>query len=123
MSAKVIRSSENLTAREILKVTSRVDAVPLKEVDNKTIIPFYGFVEQEIINENTGEVFTSMLVVSEPAEDGERKLYATRSESFVKALDNIMEVLSEMGDTDPFSIQISKQKSKAGREFVTCSLA
>lgn len=124
MSSKVIKSSNNLSAREILKTTSRVDATPLKEVETGCKIPFYGFVEQEIINDNTGEVFNSIIVISEPDDEtGERKLYATRSESFTKALYEILDVLDEMGDTDPFDIRIAKMKSNAGREFITCSLA
>ena len=123
MSAKVIKSSENLTAREILKTTSRVDATPLKEVETGFKFPFYGYVEQEIVNDNTGEVFNSIIVISEPDETGERKLYATRSESFTKALYEILDVLAEMGDTEPFELRIAKMKSKAGREFITCSLA
>lgn len=123
MSAKVIKSSTNLSAREILKTTSRVDATPLKEVDTGFKFPYYGFVEQEIVNDNTGEIFNSIIVISEPDETGERKLYASRSESFMKALYEILDVLEEMGDEDPFELRISKMKSKAGREFVTCSLA
>ena len=123
MSASVIKSSNNLTAREILKTTSRVDATPLKEVDTGFKFPFYGFVEQEITNDNTGEVFNSIIVISEPDESGERKLYATRSESFTKALYEILDVLEEMGDIDPFELRVTKMKSKAGREFITCSLA
>lgn len=123
MSAKVIKASENLSAREILKTTSRVDATPLKEVDSGIKIPFCGFVEQEIVNDNTGETFNSIIVISEPDESGERKLYATRSESFTKALYEILDVLAEMGDNEPFELRIAKMKSKAGREFITCSLA
>ncbi len=123
MSTKVIDHSENLTAREILKITSRSDATVLKDVETGTVVPYVGFVKQEILNEVTGEKFTSIVVVSEPDESGERKLYATRSESFIKAIDNILDVLADNNDTDPFSIRISHLKSKNGREFVTCSLA
>lgn len=123
MSARVVKASENLTAREILKVTSRTDATVLKDVETGSIIPYNGYVKQEIVNEETEEIFTSIIVISEKNDSGEHKLYATRSESFIKALDNILEVLAENNDTDPFSIRISHQKSKNGREFVTCSLA
>lgn len=123
MSARVVDSSENLTAREILKVTSRTDATVLKDVETGTIIPFNGYVKQEIVNESTGEKFISIVVVSEKDESGENRIFATRSESFMKSLDNILDVLADNDDTDPFSIRISHQKSKNGREFVTCSLA
>ena len=124
MSAKVVKTSKNFEgkAREILKITSRNDAIPMKDISNNSIIPYCGFVEQEIVNENTGEVFNSILVVSEPNEDGIKKLYATRSDSFKSALYEIVNALEESGDTDDFSIQIMKLKSKNGREFITCNL-
>lgn len=124
MSAKVVKTSKNFEgkAREILKITSRNDAITMKDVPNNSIIPYCGFVEQEIVNENTGEVFNSILVVSEPNEDGIKKLYATRSDSFKSALYEIVNALEESGDTDAFSIQIMKLKSKNGREFITCNL-
>lgn len=123
MSAKVIKSSEGLTARQILGITSRSDATPLKDVEHGTVIPYCGFIEQEIVNEANGEVFNSVLLISKPDEKGDRKIYATRSESFIRSLYEIIDTLQEMNDTDPFSVKIEKLKSKNGREFVTCSLA
>lgn len=123
MSAKVISASNGLTARQILGFTSRNDATPLKEVENGTVIPYCGHILQEICNESTGEVFKSLLIISEPDESGVKKLYATRSESVGKALTEIIDTLTEMGDNDPFSVSVDKLKSKNGREFITLSLA
>lgn len=124
MSAKVIKTSEGLTARKVLSYTSRNDAIPMKELAKGTIIPFKGYIEQEIINENTGEVFNSLLIISEPDdESGCDALYATRSESVMRSLSNIIDTLTDMGDTDPFSVKVDKLKSKNGREFITLSLA
>ena len=74
MSAKVLEASEGLTARQILGFTSRNDAMPLKEVENGTVIPYCGHILQEIVNESTGEAFESMLLISEPDENGIKKL-------------------------------------------------
>lgn len=123
MSAKVIKTSEGLTARKVLSYTSRNDAIPMKELATGTIIPFKGYVEQEIVNESTGEVFNSLLIISEPDESGSAALYATRSESVMRSLSNIIDTLTDMGDTDPFSVKVDKLKSKNGREFITLSLA
>lgn len=123
MSAKVLSASENLTARQILGFTSRNDATPLKEIKKGTVIPYCGHILQEICNESTGEVFKSLLIISEPDESGVKKLYATRSESVRKSLEEIMETLMDMGDNDPFSVSVDKLKSKNGREFITLSLA
>lgn len=123
MSAKVLKASEGLTARQILVFTSRNDATPLKEVAKGTVIPYCGHILQKIVNESTGEVFESLLIISEPDESGMKKLYATRSESVMKSLEEIIETLEDMGDNDPFSISVDKLKSKNGREFITVSLA
>lgn len=123
MSAKVINTSDGMTARKVLSFTSRNDAVPMKEVEKGTIIPYEGFIEQEIVNESTGEIFESLLLISEPDEIGVNKLYATRSDSVKKSLFEIIDILKEMGDTDPFSVKVDKLKSKNGREFITLSLA
>lgn len=123
MSAKVIKTSEGLTARKVLSFTSRNDALPMKEIEKGTIIPYEGFIEQEIVNELTGEIFESLLLISEPDETGTNKLYATRSDSVKKSLFEIIDTLKEMGDSDPFSVKVDKLKSKNGREFITLSLA
>lgn len=123
MSAKVIKTSEGMSARKVLSYTSRNDAIPMKELAKGTIIPFKGYIEQEIVNESTGEVFNSLLIISEPDESGYDALYATRSESVMRSLSNIIDTLTDMGDTDPFSVKVDKLKSKNGREFITLSLA
>lgn len=123
MSSKVLKASEGLTARQILSFTSRSDATPLKEVEKGTVIQYCGYILQEIVNESTGEVFESMLLISEPDENGTKKLYATRSESVKRSLDEIISTLKDMGDNDPFSVSVDKLKSKNGREFITLSLA
>ena len=123
MSAKVIKTSEGLTARKVLSYTSRNDAIPMKELAKGTIIPFKGYIEQEIVNESTGELFNSLLIISEQDESGYDALYATRSESVMRSLFDIIDTLRGMGDTDPFSVKVDKLKSKNGREFITLSLA
>lgn len=123
MSAKVIKTSEGLSARKVLACTSRSDVIAMKEVEKGTIIPYKGFIEQEIVNESTGEIFETLILISEPDDAGDPVLYGTRSESVKRALFEIIETLREMGDTDPFSVRLDKLKSKNGREFITLSLA
>ena len=108
-------------ARDTLRITSSMDTVALKDVEDGTEIEYCGHVVQEIVNESTGEVFESILV---KAADG--KIYATRSESFKKALDEILTCIAEFGESEneePIILSIRKAKSKNGNTFVTCSLA
>lgn len=124
MSSRIIEKSENLTARQALSYTSSVNVEPLKDVPSGIKIPYVAHILQEITVESTGEIFESLLLISEIEDEiGEHKIYATRSQSFMKALIDIIESLKEMGDTEPFSIKVEKRKSKAGREFISCSLA
>lgn len=117
MSAKVVETS--FTRRDTLRVTTRDDAIPMKEVAAGTEITYSGHVISEITNEETGEIFTSIVVKSA---DG--KLYATRSESFIKKIHEIMELIADEEPSDePLILMITKGKSKNGREFVSCALA
>ena len=75
------------------------------------------------MNESTGEIFESLILISEPDDAGDPVLYGTRSESVKRALSEIIDTLTGMGDTDPFSVKVNKLKSKNGREFITLSLA
>ena len=49
-------------ARDTLRITSSMDVVGLKDVEDGTEIEYCGHVVQEIVNERTGEVFESTLV-------------------------------------------------------------
>lgn len=114
MSATVTESSY-ISKRDIARVTTRQDAVPLKTVETGTQFNYSGYVIQEITNEATGEVFTSILIA---ADNG--NVYATRSDSFIRSLKEILEICA--GDDEPITLQINRGMSKNGREFVSCSL-
>lgn len=118
MSAKVKETT--LSARETLKVTSSLDTIPMKEVEDGKEIQYCGHVIQEIVNENTGEIFESCTVISA---DGSQ--YGTRSESFIIALKEILETIADFSDetdNEPIILKIVKRKSKSGNMFTTCSL-
>ena len=114
MSTKLIESSFE-KKRDIARVTTRQDAVPIKTVPTGTEFEYTGYVLQEICNENTGEVFNSILIA---AADG--KVYATRSETFIEGLKEIIEICAD--DEEPIIIRINRSTSRNGREFVSCSL-
>ena len=114
MSAKLIETSFE-KKRDIARVTTRQDAISLKNVESGTQIEYLGYVIQEITNERTGEIFTSIMIAST---DG--NVYATRSETFIQGLKEILEICAD--DPDPIIIQINRSESRNGREFVSCSL-
>ena len=127
MSAKV--KSTNLTnKRDIMRITTRDDAIPMKDVPSGTEISMTAYVIEEVVKDRgvdpSGEIFDCMLVQTESGD-----LYATRSETFINKILDIMEMLREDGEDVsnlvecPLLIRITQQKSRNGNNFVSCSLA
>lgn len=126
MSAKV--KSTNLTdKRDIMRITTRDDAIPMKDVTSGTEISMVAYVIEEVVKDRgidpSGEIFDCILVLTDTGD-----LYATRSETFINKILDIMEMLGddEMSTDlteEPLRIRITQQKSRNGNNFVSCSLA
>lgn len=127
MSAKVKES--NLKNKiDIMRITTRDDAIPMKDVQNGTEIAMTAYVIEEVTKDRgadpSGEVFECILV-----QDSNGAVYATRSETFIEKIRDIMDELMEGEDytldlkAEPLMIRITKQKSRSGNNFVSCSLA
>lgn len=120
MSTRIMKAPETMSKRDILRITSRDDVIPMKEVTNNTVITVKGYVLQEITKDRgdnpTGEKFNSILVLDE-----NDVLYATRSETFINKFFEIMTLLED--DPEPVEIKISQLKSRNGNLFVSCALA
>ena len=127
MSAK--GKSSNLTnKRDIMRITTRDDAIPMKDVQNGTEISMVAYVIEEVTKDRgadpSGETFDCILVL-----DTAGNVYATRSETFISKILDIMEELREDPETpvdlsqEPLQIRITQQKSRTGNNFVSCSLA
>jgi len=127
MSAKV--KSTNLTdKRDIMRITTRDDAIPMKDVTSGTEISMVAYVIEEVVKDRgidpSGEIFDCILVLTDTGE-----LYATRSETFINKILDIMEMLGDDDEasadltSEPIRIRITQQKSRNGNNFVSCSLA
>lgn len=114
MSARVIESSYE-SKRDIARLTTSNSATPLKKVADGAEIEYDGYVIQEITNELTGETFNSILIKSK---DG--TIYATRSESFIRSLREILDICAD--DEDPIVLRVERLESNKGNEFITCAL-
>lgn len=128
MASKFIESSFT-DKRQILRITTRDDAVSMKKLDNGTTINVVGYVIQEITKDynleegQDPEVFTSILVL-----DDKDQLYATRSDTFIRKIKEIVSMLADENgvydmQSDPLPIRITRQSAKSGREFVSCAYA
>ena len=127
MSAKV--KSTNLTdKRDIMRITTRDDAIPMKDVTSGTEISMVAYVIEEVVKDRgidpSGEIFDCILVLTDTGD-----LYATRSETFINKILDIMEMLGDDDEapadltSEPLRIRITQQKSRNGNNFVSCSLA
>lgn len=106
------KSSEDLDKRS-LYIHTRASSVSMKDVEDGTIIDPLEIVVYEDKNAK-GE---AQLITSIIATDG--KHYSTNSRFFREELGVIYNLMCG----DPFKIVVKKNKSKAGRTFVTCELA
>lgn len=120
MSARVVETT--FKARETLRITTATNITPLKDIPDGKEYTYYGHVVQEIVNETTGETFNSVTV-----KVGEDEYIATRSEFFLRELEEIIETINTFPDDEdadqPIIIKIRHLKSKKGNIFATCSLA
>lgn len=124
----VFKKSNLTSRRDILRITTRDDAISMKEVENGSEIAVTAYVIQEVTRDRgdhaDGEVFNSIMVL-----DDKGTVYATRSDTFIEKLQEIMDELQEAGEDmsdltgNPLVIRITKQRSSKGNQFVSCSLA
>ena len=124
----VFKKSNLTNRRDILRITTRDDAISMKEVENGSEIAVTAYVIQEVTRDRgdqaDGEVFNSIMVL-----DDKGNIYATRSDTFIEKLQEIMDELQEAGEDmsdltgNPLVIRITKQRSTKGNQFVSCSLA
>ena len=110
---KIIKASENLTAKDIYTLTMNPNTEKMKDVKGQRI-ELCKWALYEDINKKTEEP-QQILAVSNP----EGEAFATNSPTFIDDFMNMLELFSSMGETVP-AIVVSSGTSKAGREFITC---
>lgn len=111
-----VKESSFANKRDIMKLTTRTDVTPLKDVAPNTIINVKGYVISEICNEQTGEVFDSITFVDKNTDEA----FATRSTTFMSQFLDIWCDLQ--GDGEDIEIAIVKGKTKKNNDYITCKL-
>lgn len=113
-----ILEMKNISKRNALAALTAGDVVELKKVPNGTELEVIGFVTQEIVNSESGEVFESMVISTK---DG---YYATRSETFQRSLRELYDTFGDevLNDDGTLSVVVYRSTSKNNREFITCGL-
>ncbi len=122
-SVKVVNSSKQLTAREIIK---------LKDLSNA--VSFDSAVTDDVPLVVTPDYWAELHVHNEKSKDKDYKKYVlvdkagnkyhTGSESFFTSFMDIATEMSEAAPDEEYTIEVYRRPSKnyAGKSFLTCSL-
>ena len=122
-SAKIVNTSKELSAREKIKIKDLTNAVSLDEAvtdDVPLMVTPQLWAELAIHNEKSKDKDYKKYILIDAA--GTK--YATGSESFWSAFNNIVAELEDAGEDGDFTIEIYRLPSKnySGKSFLTCSL-
>ena len=125
--ATVKECSKELTVKEriMLKDTSNAESLDLltQEAsfnDEKVLINVDYYATLDIHNEKSdNKDYINFIVV-----DKDGKKYVTGSQSFISSFTDIVEEMTEAGETD-IVIEVYRKESKnyKGKDFITCSIA
>ena len=122
-SAKIVNTSKELSTREKIKIKDLTNAVSLDEAvtdDVPLMVTPQLWAELAIHNEKSKDKDYKKYILIDAA--GTK--YATGSESFWSAFNNIVAELEDAGEDGDFTIEIYRLPSKnySGKSFLTCSL-
>ena len=110
---KIIEQSRELSKREKYKMTLDAGVVPMKNVEDGTIIDVDAIVTFED-EKKDGEVVTITSILTD-----EGNVYAFQSTTFRKSLADIIDIM----DGEKFSIIKESGETNAGRPYINCRLA
>ena len=111
---KIVRSSENLTPKEIYSLTMSPKIQKMKDAIGSRI-EVGAWASYEDVNKKTGELQEVLAIMTT---DGE--IFATNSPTFKEDFFQMLELFGNMGET-VHAISVISGTSKAGREFISCA--
>lgn len=119
-SVKIVTVSQELTAKERIKIKDTTDALKLDDVTQAEAIVLYPkmWAELEIHNENSdNKDYKNYIIVDQ---DGRK--FTTGSESFWSSFIQIAEEMEN--ESEEWGIKVYRMPSKNynGRTFITCSI-
>lgn len=114
----IIKSSSTLDAYTEYDLIESPAIVSLKNVENKEIICVGAWVKYLTVD-NSGNEITCISV--QDANTGE--VFSGQSATFRESFENVVDRVSDMEEVpDMFFIEVLHRQSKAGREYLICSL-
>lgn len=120
---KIRETSKDLSARERIAIKDTTNAASLdaETADGELMINLDYYAILDVHNERSeSKDYTKIVLVDK----GGAKFY-TGSDSFIRALEGIVEEMTEAGEGDDIQIIVYRKESKnyKGKSFITCSLA
>lgn len=122
-SVKILKAPDTLTARDKIRIKDTTNAVSLDELtqqgESPVIIDYDYHVILAVHNEKSDNKDYNKIVVVDKA--GNK--FVTGSEAFLTSLEEIVEEMTDAGETD-FQIEVYRKESKnyKGKSFITCSI-
>lgn len=105
-------TSREFTEVEQYLMTIAPSIVSMKDVEDGTKINVDGFLTFEDVKENTGEVVEVLSIITP-----EKEVYSCQSATFKRSVKDIASIMK-----GPFTIIKRSGKTKAGRDFINCTL-
>lgn len=113
MTKLTYQSREGFTKPQLYRMMNGADNISIKDVSDNTLIQCEGYIKFTDTKDDGSE----SELVSVLADTGE--IYTTQSTTFICELENIVDFM----ETDAVMIKKLSGTTKAGRPFVTCTLA
>ena len=120
-SVKIAFCSKELSARDRVAIKDTTNAVPLDEATKagKVIIDMDFYAHLDVHNEKSEDKdYFKYIIVGN---DGTK--YVTGSESFINALEEIVDEMDGSGEAYQLEVYRMPSKNYKGKEFLTCSIA
>ena len=120
--SKITYASKELSAKEKVMLKDTSVAISLDELtaEAPAVIEYAYHVIVEIHNERSDNKDYKKIIVV----DKDDNRYVTGSESFITALKDIVDDMSDAGESDNITLKVYRKESKnyKGKTFITCSL-
>lgn len=110
---KIKETSRDFTEVEQYLMTIAPSIKGLKDVEDGTSIKVNGVMIFEDIKESTGEVVEIISIITP-----EKEVYCGQSSTFKRSMKDIQNIMNGK----PFSIIKISGKTKAGRDYINCTL-
>lgn len=112
---EIIKKTEGISAADMFAMTKGPDVRKMQDAKGETLdLMAYVLYRDE---QNEGDPVTVLAVKTT-----EGALYATNSKTFIRNFSDILAMYEECGEEAPTLYKVGSARSKAGREYLTCTV-